>query len=112
MPAALDRFLVKAGVPRGHPGYPFFHNYLDFYFKFDAERGVAEIYMKYFDYLLENVANMNALVAHLEDQPQKYQDRWIAWLSERMVGYRIPYDMEAMHKCSNPFRGALKSEVM
>ncbi|MEK9984276.1 MAG: PQQ-binding-like beta-propeller repeat protein [Opitutae bacterium] len=112
MPAALDRFLVKAGVPRGHPGYPFFHNYLDFYFKFDAERGVAGIYLKYFDYLLENVANMNALVAHLEDQPQKYQDRWIAWLSERMVGYRIPYDMEAMHRLFQSIpRGEVRSDV-
>jgi len=103
LPSILDEYLQKAGISKGHPAYESAHKFLSFYLRYDEDKGIAGFSPKYYAFATSNLANIGSLLKELDDQPQLYRDSWTRWLSERMVGYRIPYDLPKMRE----FLGAI-----
>ncbi|GEM_PF-3279673 len=90
---AIRKYLSEHGWTGSEIEYEVLLDYLSSHVRFKDGQGVWSA--KYHTFAHENLAHLQNLRSVLKGKPQSYVDDWVAWYAPRIIGYRIPYQMDA-----------------
>ncbi len=93
---SLDSYLKQQGWTGEETEYAVLHEYLSFHNREEDGRQIWN--KKYYDFGRDNLNALQQVRNSLAGKPEAYIEAWVAWFAPRMIGYRIPYNMELLSK--------------